>query len=39
MDLAVWEKIRFATTRLLPPIEDYLSAIGALRFISPGRAL
>jgi len=25
MDLAVWEKIRFETTRLLPPIEDYLS--------------
>jgi len=24
MDLAVWEKIRFETTRLLPPIEDYL---------------
>ena len=23
MDLAVWEKIRFETTRLLPPIEDY----------------
>ena len=23
MDLAVWEKIRFQTTRLLPPIEDY----------------
>jgi putative nucleotidyltransferase with HDIG domain len=23
-DLAVWEKIRFETTRLLPPIEDYL---------------
>ena len=22
MDLAVWEKIRFETTRLLPPIED-----------------
>ena len=22
-DLAVWEKIRFETTRLLPPIEDY----------------
>jgi putative nucleotidyltransferase with HDIG domain len=24
MDLAVWEKIRFETTRLLPPLEDYL---------------
>jgi len=24
LDLAVWEKIRFETTRLLPPIEDYL---------------
>jgi len=23
MDLAVWEKIRFETTRLLPPIEDH----------------
>jgi putative nucleotidyltransferase with HDIG domain len=23
-DLAVWEKIRFETTRLMPPIEDYL---------------
>jgi putative nucleotidyltransferase with HDIG domain len=23
LDLAVWEKIRFETTRLLPPIEDY----------------
>jgi putative nucleotidyltransferase with HDIG domain len=23
MDLAVWEKIRFQTTRLLPPIENY----------------
>jgi len=23
MDLAVWEKIRFETTRLLPPLEDY----------------
>jgi putative nucleotidyltransferase with HDIG domain len=23
LDLAVWEKIRFQTTRLLPPIEDY----------------
>ena len=27
MDLAVWEKIRFETTRLLPPIEDYLSPV------------
>jgi putative nucleotidyltransferase with HDIG domain len=24
LDLAVWEKIRFETTRLLPPIEDYV---------------
>ncbi len=24
LDLAVWEKIRFETTRLMPPIEDYL---------------
>jgi putative nucleotidyltransferase with HDIG domain len=24
MDLAVWEKIRFETTRLVPPLEDYL---------------
>jgi len=24
MDLAVWEKIRYATTRLMPPLEDYL---------------
>jgi putative nucleotidyltransferase with HDIG domain len=23
-DLAVWEKIRFETTRLVPPLEDYL---------------
>jgi putative nucleotidyltransferase with HDIG domain len=23
LDLAVWEKIRFETTRLLPPLEDY----------------
>jgi putative nucleotidyltransferase with HDIG domain len=23
LDLAVWEKIRFETTRLLPPVEDY----------------
>ena len=23
MDLAVWEKIRFETTRLLPPLESY----------------
>ena len=27
MDLAVWEKIRFETTRLLPPIEDYLPPV------------
>ncbi|MCJ7485325.1 MAG: HD-GYP domain-containing protein [Candidatus Aminicenantes bacterium] len=27
MDLAVWEKIRFQTTRLLPPIEDYLPSV------------
>jgi len=24
LDLAVWEKIRFETTRLVPPLEDYL---------------
>jgi putative nucleotidyltransferase with HDIG domain len=28
MDLAVWEKIRFETTRFLPPIEDYRPAAG-----------
>jgi len=27
MDLAVWEKIRFETTRLLPLIEDYLPPV------------
>ena len=27
MDLAVWEKIRFETTRLLPPIEDDLPPV------------
>jgi putative nucleotidyltransferase with HDIG domain len=27
LDLAVWEKIRFETTRLMPPIEDYLPPI------------
>ncbi len=27
MDLAVWEKIRFETTRLLPRFEDYLAPV------------
>jgi putative nucleotidyltransferase with HDIG domain len=27
LELAVWEKIRFETTRLLPPIEDYLPPV------------
>jgi putative nucleotidyltransferase with HDIG domain len=26
MDLAVWEKIRYATTRLLPPLDSYAPA-------------
>jgi len=27
LDLAVWEKIRFETTRLLPPLEDYKTLV------------
>lgn len=27
LDLAVWEKIRFETTRILPPLDDYLALV------------
>jgi putative nucleotidyltransferase with HDIG domain len=30
LDLAVWEKIRFETTRLLPPLEDYKPLVAKL---------
>lgn len=29
LDLAVWEKIRFETTRILPPLDDYGSIVPA----------